>query len=357
MSKTVDEVIARLTALNPLSRDELKATVADFLADTDLDIIDSHNTKSMIFVFTADNQRYGLKLEYGGAKVTRDELGWYEMAPAELKKHYVRSHIGDNYAFILLKWLDRAQTVEEFAIASEGNPDNPTIELVLKVLDRVRLLFQSSPTVPLSSSVASGYFYEKYRSYNAEAVNFPYLQRLIDAPTVTVNGRELPGPERLVQAIQHNDELRNYLMPDKAGLIQGDPHMGNVLVQDDEVYFVDPKGPDPYPHEYDTGRIFWSLTGWNAIVLGEYKVEGSLEDGFTLQVTRRQQYVDGWEQVKAALPVQDYHRALYSCVMQYLTRVSHAAVETEATALYLRGLEVCADLLEEMQLDINEVVK
>ena len=343
----LDRILSRLISLQLSSREDMIAQLTELLGEYQVEIRDRHNTSSIIFTFIVDTKHYGLKIEYGSAEVTRNEAHWYELAPAELKTHYVISHDGENYAFILLRWLTHAQTIEEIAIANEGNSDNPTIDLVLQVLSQDKMLFDSAPSITMQTSRDSSYFLNKYRAYNARAVDYPYLQALLDADTVRLNDRELPGPERFVQAVQQDDELRVYLSPDRAGLIQGDPHMDNVLVEDGVVYFVDPKGVDHLPLEYDTGRVIWSLTGWNAIVRGEFTFE-KLDDGYRLGVVGRQQYIDGLPRVRAYFSEQEYHRAVYSAAMQYLTRVSHAAHEPEATALYLRGLELFADLFEEL---------
>lgn len=343
----LDTLFGHLLLLHPQTRDDLRSKLGKLLSSHDSQLLDSHNTPSMIYVFTADGVRYGLKIEYGAAEVTRDEAHWYDLAPAELKPHFVASHVADGYAFVLLRWLERAETVEQLAMQNEGNTENPTIELVLQVLRQDRLLFDSNSVVPLLSGAETGYFYDKYRSYNAQAKDFPYLQALLQRDTVRVNGVELPGPERFVQAVQGNDELRNYLSPERAGLIHGDTHVDNILVENDRIYFIDPKGVDHLPLEYDTGRVMWSLTGWNAIVGGDYRVK-STDDSYQLDVTIRQQYRDGLPRIVEYFSKQEYHRARYSAAIQYLTRVSHATNEPETTALYLRGLQLFYELFEEL---------
>jgi len=113
---------------------------------------------------------------------------------------------------------------------------------------------------------------------------------------------------------------------------------------------IDPKGVDHLPLEYDTGRVYWSMSGWNAILRGEYKLAKD-GDGYKLDVTRRQQYLDGLPRFRAYFSAQDYHRMMYSSAMQYLTRIHHANNERETTALYLRGLQVFDELLGELGLD------
>lgn len=343
----LDGILGHLMLLHPASRGDMKQKLHALLEDRQPEVIDSHNTHSVIFTFTAGNNRYGLKIEYGPAIVTRDEAHWYELAPDSLKTHHVVSHIADTYAFVLLRWLEKAQTIEQIAVAGEGNSDNPTIELVIGALEQNKTLFESSPTVSLLSGPETGYFYDKYRAYNAAAKDYPFLQRLLDSRELRVNGRVLPGPERFVRAVQRDGRLREYLSPHRAGLIHGDLHMDNLLVEDGKVYFIDPKGVDHLPLEYDTGRVMWSLSGWNAIVNGEFTL-ASDDDGYHLDIVRRRQYVEGIPRLREYFSEQEYHRALYSSAMQYLTRVSHAAIEPEATALYLRGIEQFAELFDEL---------
>lgn len=345
----LNDLLGHLIVSHPASREDLKTSITGLLEMKDVEVLDTHNTASIIFTFRADNTHYGLKIEYGAAEVTRDEAHWYELAPAELKTHHIVSHVADNYAFVLLRWLDNARTIEEVAIANEGNPENPTIQLVIDALKQDRALFESSSIIPMYSDGGEDFFIDKYRSYNAKAEAFPYLLEILKSDKLKINGREIAGPEKFIERVQNDERLSAYLRPHQAGLIHGDAHMDNLLVEGNKVFFIDPKGVDHLPLEYDTGRVLWSLTGWNAIVAGEFSLQNDGTNGFILDVKARQQYVDGMSEIRNYFSDQEYHRAKYSAAMQYLTRVSHAAVEAEATALYLRGLELFAELFDELE--------
>lgn len=343
----LDNLLAQFVSLQVTSREDLQQQVGDLLRDYQMELIDRHNTLSMIFRLTADGTQYGLKIEFGEAKVTRDEAHWFELAPADLKTHHIASHIGENYAFVLLRWLHNAKTIEEIAIANEGKDTTETIDLVIQALQQDKELFNTNSIVPLLATKDSSYFLDKYISYNADAPKYPYLQTFLEQDTVRINGKGLPGPWRFVQKVQQNDELRTYLSPDKAGLIHGDSHLDNLLVEDGKVYLLDPKGHDHLPLEYDTGRVLWSLTGWNAIVRGEFDLSKD-DSGYHLDYKRRQQYIDGMPRIREYFSDQEYHRAMYSAAVQYLTRIHHAANESETMALYLRGLEIFQELLDDL---------
>lgn len=340
-------LLERLTTLQCRSRDDLKAQLLRLLSTRRVVVHDSHNTHSMIFVFTADDVRYGLKVEFGEAKVTRDEARWYEKALPSVRPHYITSDLGEAYAFVLLRWLRHARSIEQIAIANEGKETQETMDLIIKALDQNQALFDSSPKIPLHNSREHSFFFDKYNSYNAKAKDFLYLQKLLESEAVLVNGKLLPGPNRFVAAVQEDDELRNYLSPDAIGFVHGDTHTDNLLVEDGVIYMIDPQRIEPYPIEVDQGRLLWSLHGWNAIVRGEFELV-EIDNGYHLEVRRRQQYMDGMPRFRAYFTDQQYHRVMYSAVMQYLTRVSHAAVEPETKALYLRGLQLFADLFEDL---------
>lgn len=345
--KELEPIVTRLVMLHVEDRDDMKRQVSELLQAHDMKLLDSHNTAAMLFRFTVNGVEYGLKIEYGLAEALSGEARWYELAPANLKPHHVLSHITGRYTFVLLRWLQHARTLEEVAIANEGKATDETMDLVIMALDQDRELFESNPTVPLDTSRGSSFFFDKYHSYNAGARKYPYLQELLDSESVTVNGKQLAGPYRYVQAVQQDEKLRAYLSPDRAGLIHGDAHAGNLLVQDNRVYLIDPKGADHFPLEYDTGRMFWSVNGWNAIVLGEFELRET-DGGYELDIVRRQQYVDGLPRFRNYFSEQEYHRAMYSAAMQYLTRVHHASKQAETTALYLRGLQVFDELFAEL---------
>lgn len=347
-SSGLEPLIGVLATLQPLSADHLCSEIGGLLKDHELEIIDHHNTTSIMFKFKVDGKTYGLKVGYGPTDAVRDEARWYELVPAEHKQHHIMSHISTGYAFVLLKWLDRARTIEEIAIAGEGTGSQEAMDMIIKALEQDRELFNGHPVIPLSASREHSFFFDKYHAYNSGAKDFPYLQELLNRDRVFINGKKYAGPYKYVQAVQQDDNLRTYLSPDTAGLIHGDSNADNLLVQDGAVYMIDPKAVDHLPLEYDIGRLHWSLTGWNAITRrGQFTLDRR-GDGYELDVTVRRQYLDGLPRFKACLSDQEYHRAMYSCAMQYLTRIHHATNELETTALYLRGLQVFEELFEEL---------
>ncbi|HSX33086.1 MAG TPA: phosphotransferase [Candidatus Saccharimonadales bacterium] len=342
-------ILEQFKHLEPRTRPDLKEQLTRLLKSRRVVVHDTHNTTAMIFVFTADEVRYGLKIELGDdkeAKVLRDEVKWYRKAQ-DIAPHYIASHLGKSYAFVVLRWLGHAKTIEEIAIANEGKSTHETMDLIIKALDQNQALFDSNPKTALHNSKQHSFFFDKYNSYNAGAKDFPYLQQLLETEAIQVNGRLLPGPNKLISVIQDDDDLRDYLSPDTAGLIHGDAHLDNLLVEDGVIYLIDPKGIDPYPLEYDQGRFLWSMTGWNAIVRGEFELV-EVGTGYHLDVRRRQQYMDGMPRFRAYFTDRQYHRMMYSAIVQYLTRIHHVAAEQETKALYIRGLQLAADLFEDL---------
>lgn len=341
------QLIEQFKSARPSSREDLLEQFGKLLAEYQPQLIDTHNTTSFIYTFSVKSKRYGLKLEYGEATALESEAKWYDFVPAPLRTHHVASFVGAKYTFVLTRWLENARTLEEVAIMNEDRDTGETMDLVIAALNQIKYLFNSNPTVSLEAVRGNSYFWKKYQNYNREAKDFPYLQKLIDSPAVRVNGRNLAGPNAIVESVQNNPKLLKYLEPDRAGIIHGDPQFDNILIEDDKVSMVDPKGIDPLPIEYDTGRVIWSLTGWNAIVRGEFELSHD-DDGYHLNYQKRSQYTDGLARLRQYFSPQEYHRAVYSSAMQYLTRVSHAKHPDEATALYLRGLELFQDLFDEL---------
>lgn len=350
----------QFVTLAPESREDMKNTIHELLADHDVKVIDTHNTKSMIFIFTSEREQYGLKIEYGTAKVTRDEAHWYEKAPDRLKKHFVSSAIEPDHAFVILQWFDGAPTIEQLALR-EGN-DTGAIDAYLDALSQDEELFGTYDSIDLPKETTS-FFKDKFYTKLKQAEAHPYLYEFLTSDKVKLNGRSITGPKLLVDRLHANEEARQYLSPDRAGFIHGDLHADNLIVDGGNVYLVDPNGIDHLPIEYDHGRVMWSLTGWNAIVRHEHTLKKSDDGSFELEVPIRPQYSQGLERIKSYFkdyserhelkPEQAYHRALYSSAMQYLSRADHAAVEHEAMALHLRGLEQLDELCLELGIDVN----
>ena len=349
MNNELTQHLAFLVSMNPVSREAMKQTITDHFASSDLHVIDTHNTKAILFVFTADEQRYVLKIEQGSAKVLRDEAHWYDIAPARVKQHFVASGIEDQYAFVILKWLDKAQTIEELAMAPSAPDTQPAIDAYLKALSYDAELFASVPTVAITTSPERSFFRDKFYVKLEQAKAYPYLFELLTSKKLSINGKEYPGPEWFIKHVHDNKPLRDYLSPDKAGFIHGDLHADNLLVQDGEVYMVDPNGLDHLPIEYDHGRVLWPMQQWNAIVRGEFELSDHNGE-FVLAATHREQYDKGQSRIVQFLGDQAYHRAMYSSAMQFMSRADHGAKQDEATALHLRGVEVMAELFDNLDI-------
>ncbi len=352
----------RFVTLRPDSREDMKRTIQELLAGNDATVIDTHNTKSMIFTFTADRERYGLKIEYDAAKVTRDEAHWYEKAPDRLKKHFVSSAIEEDHAFVLLRWFDGAPTIEQLAMKGADEAEG-VIDAYLDALSQDEELFDSFESIALPKDTNS-FFKDKFYVKLQQAEAHPYLYDFLTSEEVTLNGRNVAGPKVLIDRLHDNETARRYLSPDRAGFIHGDLHADNLIVDAGNVYLVDPNGLDHLPLEYDHGRVLWSLSGWNAIVRHEHTLTAHGENSFTLEVPVRkpyelglpriQQYFQEYSERTGLESDQGYQRALYSSAMQYLSRADHAAVEHEALGLHLRGLEQLVEICELQNIPVTK---
>lgn len=351
-----EELRQRFVTLNPTSREDMKSKLQSILTDEQTKLIDNHNTKAMIFVFTNRAERLALKIEYGEAKVIRDEAHWYAKVPEHLKQHFIGAAVEDTHALVLLRWFDGAPTVEQLSMSDDST--NPAISALLEALEIDAELFGTFETIPLTSTSDSSFFRDKFYVKLKQAEAHPYLFDFLRQGEVTLNGRTLPGPIRLIDRIHQNDSLRQYLSPEYAGFIHGDLHADNLVVSDGVVHLVDPNGLDYLPIEYDHGRVMWSLTGWSAIVRHEHRLARANDGSFELTVPVQPQYINGLDRIKHYFrdyslqhglePEQAYHRAVYSSAIQYLSRADHAGIEDETLALHLHGLEQLAGLLDEL---------
>lgn len=352
----VGDIIDQVVALHPTSRQNMKDQLSGLLANESTETIDTHNTKSMIFVFSALGERFGLKIEYGEAKVTRDEAHWYEKVPDRLKKHYVGSSLEDDHAFVTLRWYEGAPTIEELARDTADVTTMPAIEAYLDALRQDEELFDSYEKSVLPLDDGHDFFRDKFLTKLKQAEASPYLHDLLTQRHIVINGREYNGPLYMIDRVHNDPHLRTYLSPHEAGFIHGDLHADNLIVDNSNVYMVDPNGLDHLPIEYDHGRVLWSLSGWNAIVRHEHTLTENTDGSYELTVPIREQYRAGKEQIidylrnyslrRGLHPDQAYHRALYSSAVQYLSRADHAAIRDEAIALHLRGLQQMAELFE-----------
>lgn len=364
----VQSTITQLDSLEPTSVESMMSSLDGILGSGIRDVISHANTNSVIHVFDKDGSTYGLKSEFGEAQVTRTEAAWYKKAPQELCQHFVAAGNHENMAYVLMRWLEGSPVLESRAISAETEADfSEVADAWVNALSIDEQLFRAYPVKQLDNNADSSFFKDKFMGKVEQARPHKYLHDILTAEEVEVNGKRYEGPTALIDRVHKDAALLNYLSPSEAGFIHGDLHADNIMLQDGQIFTIDPNGLDFLPIEYDHGRVIWSLTGWNAITRRhehqiskqgdlQYALSVPVRPAYTAALSAVRNYFEAYGQRKGLAPNQAWHRAVYSSAMQYMSRADHAAIEHEASALHLMGIMQLSDLLDELaNVDVSAV--
>ena len=348
---TTNKVRTALDVGQLTSKTDMHARLQAALGTSISQIIDSHNTQSIIYLFTESKIRYMLKAEYGSNSATHDEIAWHlkvasidATLPTPL---LVETHRGADYAFIISKYIDNASTLDQLVL-SRAQSSEATIAIIKDVLEKDRHLFLKTSHA-CTQDQADTFFLEKYHQRTAESHRTPYLRKLLKIDAPIINGVAYRSVAEIIATIHDDSALRAIVTPEKIGLIHGDLHTGNILVNGSGATFlVDPKTGKELPFEYDIGKLFHSVHGgYGVIMTGNFTLESLAEDTYTLSLSVPEQYIDTFDAIKKSLSSQEYIRALYAEALHFTTILPHhVANKTETTALWLRSVQLFNELVQ-----------
>lgn len=345
------QVISRVSSIAPSSRDDMKQLISDALNGYEFKMIDSHNTAPVLYMVSTDEGRFMIKAEYGKQKknTVSKEITWYQRAKtALLHPDLVGKHSNAQFSMLVLSYIEDALTLDQLAEADSSEETASSVaNLTLKAIEMDRLLFSSSGPINAAREEVDQFYEEKYQMRTAEAKEYDYLKDLLEAPAHTVNGLVLHSPGHYMEQIQHSEALRNYLTPDQLGLIHGDLHFGNILLQQSRLYFVDPNGESRMPIEYDYGKILHSFHGgYNQIAKGQFLLQKN-DDGYRFKIEMPESYTKVLSATQQHFTEQEYMRGLYSEALHFATMLPHhASNEVETTALFLRCMQIFQELFD-----------
>lgn len=345
----LQEIIRKLSQATPDSRVAMIMYCRKILATDLLEVIDTHNTASVLFIISQESSKYVLKVEYGQNNATAGEVTWYRTVKdrePRVAPICLASCITKSLAFLVLEYVD-AKTLEDIMEADVLSQDMIRSH-IRTVLSKDRLLFEDSSS-PLSLDEMDIFFVRKFRIRQKEAANFAYLHGMFNQKTVRINDRELLTPAYCIDTILNDGTLHQRLTPQYAGLIHGDLHCGNILVTPQgTTYFVDPNGSSQMPLEYDYGKLLHSVHGlYGQIMRNKYSLESLGEYSFKFTLNPGRSYTAALHYIQEELSTEEMLRSLYAEALHFATMLPHhASQKQETTALFLRSTELFAELFE-----------
>lgn len=334
--------------IHPRSKDDLIVKIRYLLGDSLEQIVDTHNTGSVIFISRlGSNDKIFIKAEYGGSTATHKEIRWYE----EIKRRKINgvrvlgTHSANSYALLVLEYLENAHNIDVL-VQTSAVQESTVHDAIFRAIRADQCFLMSGPTTETPKAVAA-FFRNKYEQRRQECMRIPYLKQLLSLPFIYINGKAHPSIDRVFERIC-SGAASSYLTPQKMGFIHGDLHCGNILLQGKQMYIVDPNGLSALPIEYDIGKILHSIHGgYGAIMHGKYILFEHAKDTYTFRLHNPHVYETAVEKVKQALHPQMYIRGLYTEALHFATMLPHhAARRRETVALFLRALQLFSELLE-----------
>jgi len=346
MSTELKHTATILESLTPTSRAEMIDSLVSALADGHIKTIDTHNTSSVIFIFQQGKNKYVLKAEHGEASATVREITWYKSALSKsLAPSFIHSHQNQYFSFMLLEYIENAKTLED--ISASGDYDSTEILHYLEIAFlRNKKLYTDSQPITATKDAIDIFFLGKYEQRLREAKSIPYLKKLYEASTITLNNKKFHTPSAYIDMIVANKDLYDYLTPNKLGLIHGDLHYGNILIGNGDLYFVDPNGASHMPIEYDYGKLLHSVHGgYGQIMKGAYTLVAYGDNHYTFHSEESENLTLAFTHLQSLLSKKELLQGMYAEALHFATMLPHhASDKRETTALYLRCVEIFNEL-------------
>lgn len=348
LTMITSNILEKLRSLDVSSREELTGVLRNIIANRLERVIETHNTASVIFIFT-DTTKLLIKAEFGSDTATHREIAWYnreEVKKSQASAKYIDSHNGENYALLLLEFVEGSKTIDELVMSGFTDP-SLICSYVRKAIDTDRALFNQTRAASSVNEV-DAFYQAKYLARRQESDSIPFLRDLFSNPSIQINGKEYLTPDAAMERIKTTPRLLERLTPTEMGLIHGDLHSGNILTKDGDIFLIDPNGNPMMPLEYDIGKIFHSVHGnYGSIMKGSYSLQQKSPASFLFSLDHPVSYDAVFADLCQYIEREELLRSLYAEALHFATMLPHhAANENETVALFLRCVQLFDDLLK-----------
>ncbi len=341
-------VADNLSRKKPTSRTAFIDSIKESAGGTRLEVIDSHNTASVIFIISNNGNPILLKAEFGYDTATHKEIRWYEHQAAAGKDHqrlFISGERSDSFALLFLHYIEGVSTLDEWVLASSAT-GSEFGKFIVESLNYDKALFAET-SKEVRQNVVKQFLLDRYRARREESKKTAYLQELLSVRSISVNDTRYLTPDYALKKLTSNPAVMARLLPTRTGLIHGDLHTGNVLIKGGELYYVDPNGTLDMPIEYDIGKLLHSIHGQYPLIMrGEFTVAEHYRGEYEYIVYANESYIEANDYLHSNLTHDEYVRGLFAEALHFATMLPHHAKnKEEATALFLRATELFGELL------------
>jgi hypothetical protein len=335
-------LLAMLDTIYATNKECLLESLVKTLGSALLFIVDSHNTNSIIAVTNYNNKVAVLKAETGSTcNATTREIRWYEVAKDVPTPSFYGYVINNSISVVLLEWIQKSNTLDELVINNQIT-ESDVIRLICDNFDKLVDLFNDNKIDKIANSQADLYYFNRYLRRTSRPDFAALLKNLLECNQIIVNGEELKCVKKCIDIIECNKAIKEYVTPTEAGMIHGDLHCGNILVDQVSSYWIDPNGNLSMPIEYDFGKLFHSIHGgYGFIMANKVKFSKHADSTYTLKLDIPLAYTRVYDLLKHRMEDKEYIRALYSEAYHFASLLPHhvnVIAETEILAVRATAL-------------------
>lgn len=201
------------------------------------------------------------KNDYGKQKI-QDEINFYKFINENNIQFPVPNIIAiddDNSTFTM-------EYLQQHTVATKLTNDNRRIQSILQYLHKLH----SYSIVPVSKETYISQLLIETRKKIIDRYNCTNWKDIFEISNIThVNGIVIHNIEYYIEKINHKiltiiDSFNEYNFT----IIHGDPHLGNILILENDIRFIDPRGYFGNMKlygikEYDSAKLLFGLTGYS----------------------------------------------------------------------------------------------
>ncbi|MGW4371338.1 hypothetical protein ACWEKT_37435 [Nocardia takedensis] len=350
VKRSINDVLSiydamRLCSERPDSSPE--STVRNILGNHSCVVVNSHNTPTILYFVDLDGSPHVFKVEFGTANTLIREIAWYRNAvyfnlQARL---FLGAHVGTYFSFLLLKVFGDTSTVDDIALNGAGST-----EIWIPIIDSIekdtRMYEKTSRSV--TSNYVQEWIVRRLDLRVDQALKHGYLRNLITGDSVVLNGDLLRPLRMYLQYLASNEQIVDYIAPSRIGIIYGDLHCGNIVVDKLSSEVIDPRSGDLLPIEYDFGKVIQSVEGcYGSIMARQFSLQMVSAGQYEYSVQKPDGYIGLESRMAKYLGDRRYVQSLYQCATHFIAMLPHHASQArETTALYLSGMMMWARLVE-----------
>lgn len=348
----IDNILKQIAGLNTTGHKMFCDSLKFIFNDSIIKIIDRHNTPSIIILFRLEDKILLLKAEHGFPPITTlKEIEWYKQVKSKQSPEIIAFIVNDNIAAIILKYYEFAKTIDELAI-DYNEPETIISEHINKNINYLDLLFNTNKHTKQGQGLRQSdhHLMGRYNERTERNQCCPELNRLLNLKSIVINDREYKGLNTYIQAIVNNKSVHDYLTPTRLGVIHGDLHCGNILVDKKIYYWIDPNGDLQMPLEYDYGKIFHSIHGgYGSIIRGKLCMNYLPTDRYNIVIDIPLAYQMAFDQFRNGISHDFFVRSLYAEAMHFASMLPHHQTNIfELRAIYLRCVMLFDDLWQQL---------